>query len=47
MKTSVLTLALTVSSVIAAENLLYVMDIVVPGSSLSQNYLNATGGLYQ
>jgi hypothetical protein len=47
MKALVLGLALTVSSVVAADNLLYVMDIVLPGSSLPFNYFNATGGVYQ
>jgi hypothetical protein len=35
MKGSVFALALSISSVIAAENLLYVMDIVTPGSSIA------------
>ena len=47
MKAFALGVALTLSSVIAADNLLYVMDIVLPGSSLPNNYLNATGGVYQ
>jgi hypothetical protein len=47
MKALVVGLALTVSSVLAADNLLYILDIVLPGSSLPYNYLNATGGVYQ